>query len=287
MTDSQLPLVPDKPVVFVSDRIPLDELPPDVALIGPPPTKALVESIRRLGIIDPVIVEDLEHSYAVTDGRRRVKAARAAGLTHVPARIYGCSYEDGWMPSALSIVTHATRAENPVSEYEAIALLESLGYTHDQISRATGLTKQTIRKRMKLASLHPALRDAAAAGKIKTTVAERAAKLSSDQQARLVDVLKQQGKLTGRDVSEAKQAQRERAAAAIPFDVITETPEVSFGADITRDIAGSPLASLQPFRDACRAVIEAMRQGQDENTLYGLIHDLADAFEQAEQEGII
>lgn len=51
---------------------------------------ALTESIRKSGIINPVVVRPIEGSenYEIISGHRRIFAAKKAGLTEVPALIY-------------------------------------------------------------------------------------------------------------------------------------------------------------------------------------------------------
>ena len=51
---------------------------------------ALTESIRKSGIINPVVVRPIEgtENYEIISGHRRIFAAKKAGLTEVPALIY-------------------------------------------------------------------------------------------------------------------------------------------------------------------------------------------------------
>ena len=51
---------------------------------------ALTESIRKSGIINPVVVRPIEgtENYEIISGHRRIFAAKKAGLTDVPALIY-------------------------------------------------------------------------------------------------------------------------------------------------------------------------------------------------------
>ena len=50
---------------------------------------ALTESIRKNGIISPVVVRPIEgtENYEIISGHRRIFAAKKAGLTEVPALI--------------------------------------------------------------------------------------------------------------------------------------------------------------------------------------------------------
>lgn len=49
---------------------------------------ALVESIRRHGVLQPLIVQEQDNEFRVLAGHRRLRAARAAGLHEVPCLVY-------------------------------------------------------------------------------------------------------------------------------------------------------------------------------------------------------
>jgi hypothetical protein len=81
---AQLALLPEvPPVLGAIEDVPLDRLPPDGALAGPAPSPQLVESIRRWGVLEPVLVRAVGGALAYDDpatlisGRRRIKAVRA------------------------------------------------------------------------------------------------------------------------------------------------------------------------------------------------------------------
>lgn len=79
----QLPLIPERlPVLGALEDITLDHFPDNALLDGPPPTPQLVESIRRWGVLEPVLVRavggalDYGNPATLISGRRRIKAIR-------------------------------------------------------------------------------------------------------------------------------------------------------------------------------------------------------------------
>ena len=79
----QMPLFPERLLTLGNmEMVPLDRFPEDALLEGPPPSPALIESIRRWGVLEPVLVRAvggaLEHGNPRTlvSGRRRLKALR-------------------------------------------------------------------------------------------------------------------------------------------------------------------------------------------------------------------
>lgn len=55
------------------------------------PAPALVESIRRYGVLQPLLVQERGDEYLLIAGRQRWKAALAAGLNEVPCLVYPVS----------------------------------------------------------------------------------------------------------------------------------------------------------------------------------------------------
>ena len=48
---------------------------------------SLTESIRTLGVLQPLVVRQVDGHFQLVAGERRLRAARSAGLTSVPVRI--------------------------------------------------------------------------------------------------------------------------------------------------------------------------------------------------------
>lgn len=75
-------LVPTTPFTITDREQPIDRLLPDVDLLGPAPSRELVESIRRWGVLEPLVFRaagggiDWGDPRALISGRRRLKAVR-------------------------------------------------------------------------------------------------------------------------------------------------------------------------------------------------------------------
>jgi ParB-like chromosome segregation protein Spo0J len=226
-TEPRPRLLPEAPPRATMRPIRLAALPADEALPGPPPDRGLRESVAALGVLQPVLLEaGRDGAYRVRDGRRRVKAARAAGLEAVPALVVGP--EDGadgapW-GDALTLAAHATRRDNLAAELGALERLVAAGADAGEIARATGWAPNTTRQRLRLLGLHPALRAALAAGALTRQAALAAARLPAGTQARLAAVLAAEGRLTERHLAEARRARVAAASAALPFAALAATP---------------------------------------------------------------
>lgn len=199
----------------------LAELPTD--LPGPRPERDLIESVKRLGVLQPIIVIcKPSGELHVADGRRRLQAAREAGLTSIPARVYG---RDGLLSSVMTLVTNQQRRPNAVAELDAILALAKGGASEEVIRDATGIPVQTIRRRMKLAKLNKTLLEGMRAGKVSLAVGERVATMPPTVQARLADKFAAKGKLTEPDVDEERRVGVAEVVAALPWESL-DTPDV-------------------------------------------------------------
>ena len=65
-------------------HLPLHVLDAEPALNAP----ALVDSVKRFGVLEPLLVQKREGRYKLLAGHRRFVAARAAGLREVPCLVH-------------------------------------------------------------------------------------------------------------------------------------------------------------------------------------------------------
>jgi hypothetical protein len=116
----------------------------------------------------------------------------------------------------LALALHATRSASPASELRVIeANLKTGGAdgeatTVKEIAAQTGMSIQTVRRRLRLRSLTPALRDAFNDWRITASVTEPAARLPECEHHALADQLAEGGRLTLPDVSEVARRRSER-----------------------------------------------------------------------------
>jgi ParB family chromosome partitioning protein len=117
---------------------------------------SLAESIREVGILQPVLVRETDDGYELVAGERRWRAARRVGLQHIPALVRNT--DDA---SALehALVENVHRADLNVLE-EAAAyqqLIEDFGLTHEEIAIRVGRSRTTVTNTLRLLQLPPAV----------------------------------------------------------------------------------------------------------------------------------
>lgn len=141
----------------------LDELP--VSAIRPNPYQprehfdeeelaSLAESIREVGILQPVLVRETDDGFELIAGERRWRAARRVGLQNIPALVRNT--DDA---SALehALVENVHRSDLNVLE-EAAAyqqLIEDFGLTHEEVAIRVGRSRTAVTNTLRLLQLPP------------------------------------------------------------------------------------------------------------------------------------
>ncbi len=112
----------------------------------------LKQSILEHGLIQPIIVKQVDRGYELIAGERRYRAAKLAKLKNIPAIVREISEED---QAKLALVENLQRQDlNPIEEalgYEK--LLESYALTQQELSKSLGKSRSHITNSMRLLSL--------------------------------------------------------------------------------------------------------------------------------------
>jgi ParB family chromosome partitioning protein len=118
---------------------------------------ALADSIREVGILQPVLVRAGEGGgYELIAGERRWRAARRVGLQSVPAMVRVA--DDATMLQH-AIVENIQREElNPLEEAAAYQqLIEDFSLTHDEVAARVAKSRATITNTLRLLQLPPSI----------------------------------------------------------------------------------------------------------------------------------
>ncbi len=97
----------------------------------------LAATIRAHGVLTPVVVRRAPGGYQIIAGERRVRAARLAGLTRIPAIIKEASNAQAL---EMALVENLQREDlNPVEAAEAYRrLTEEFGLTQEEVAERLG-----------------------------------------------------------------------------------------------------------------------------------------------------
>ncbi len=115
----------------------------------------LAESIKRNGIIQPILVrEEQEDTYTIIAGERRWRASKIAGLKTIPAIIKNLT---DLQIIEVSLIENLQREDlNPIEEANAYERLQKeFNKTQEEISEIVGKSRSTITNSLRLLKLDP------------------------------------------------------------------------------------------------------------------------------------
>ena len=143
--------------------------------------KQLVASIRKSGIIQPIIVRKSDSGYEIIAGERRWRAAQQAGLSSVPVIIRDAQDLD---LAELSLIENIQReALNPVEEAEAYQTLTgTFNLSQEELASRVGKDRSTIANAIRLLQLPAAVKTALIEKKITTGHARPLLSLASPRE---------------------------------------------------------------------------------------------------------
>jgi ParB family chromosome partitioning protein len=150
------------------EEVPLDSIEPNPRqpreVFDPDALAELVTSIREVGILQPIVVRELDPGrYQLIMGERRWRASREAGLQSVPAIVRDTA-DDAMLRDALLENLHRQEL-NALEEAAAYAqLLEEFGATHEELADRVGRSRSHVTNTLRLLHLAPTVQRRVAAG---------------------------------------------------------------------------------------------------------------------------
>jgi ParB family transcriptional regulator, chromosome partitioning protein len=142
----------------------------------------LIASIKEIGILQPPVVRKVsEGRYELIMGERRLRAAKAAGLTTIPV-IIRQTPDNELLREALIENIHRSQL-NPLEEAAAYAgLLTDFGCTHEELAMKLGRSRPLISNMLRLLNLPPTVQRKVAAGVISAGHARALLGLSDEKE---------------------------------------------------------------------------------------------------------
>jgi ParB family transcriptional regulator, chromosome partitioning protein len=150
--------------------------------------EALAASIREHGVIQPILVTETIDGYQLVAGERRVRAARLAGLDHIPAIVRQLADRE---QLELALVENLQREDlDPIEAARAYRqLIDDFAFTQEDLAARVGRARSTVANTLRLLELHSAVQDALVAGAISEGHARAIGGLPTDTQAHVVSAV--------------------------------------------------------------------------------------------------
>jgi len=138
----------------------------------------LCESIKEVGIIQPLVVRKMGSGYELVAGERRMRAAKAAGLLAVPVVVK--QYTDQEVAQATLVENIQREDLNVLEEARAYdQLLMDFRLTQEELAKRLGFSQSTIANKRRLLKLADEVQEMLLAGKLNERQARALLRLDS------------------------------------------------------------------------------------------------------------
>jgi ParB family transcriptional regulator, chromosome partitioning protein len=223
--------------------------------------RALVASVKKSGIIQPIIVRKSETGYEIIAGERRWRAAQASGLKEVPVIIRTAEEREA---AELSLIENIQReALNAIEEADAYqTLMTRFSLSQAEISARVGKDRSTIANMVRLLKLPETIKKALIGKSI--TAGHARALLALDLPGEQIGVLKviQQKGLNVRDTERLIQKRKKVSDRKRPLQ------KDLYLNDLEREISSQLLAAVRIRAGKKAGTIEIRyTNGEDLNRL--------------------
>jgi len=185
----------------------------------------LAESIRLHGLIQPIIVNQMEDGYMIIAGERRFRACKLCGLKEIDAIVKQYSNK---LVAEIAIIENLQREDlNPVEVAKGIKqLMEEYGLTQEKVSERLGKSRSAIANSLRILSLYPEVLELVEKGKISFGHAKILASVT-EYSAQLILAKKiAKDKLTVRDLEKEVDAilgnKKRKKIAKLPSEELQE-----------------------------------------------------------------
>lgn len=118
----------------------------------------LSESIKALGVLQPILVRPINGSYQIVAGERRYRAATKAGLEQVPVLIRDLSERE---TLEIALVENVQRQGlNPIEEAQGYQrLIEDFSLTAQEVAERVGKDRASVANVVRLLKLPPVIQE--------------------------------------------------------------------------------------------------------------------------------
>lgn len=125
----------------------------------------LAKSIKRYGVIQPIIVNKKDNYYMIVAGERRWRASKIAGLTEIPCIVRD---NDERRNREIALIENIQREDlNPIEKARGFKqLLDEYELTQQELADMVGISRSALANTVRLLNLDPRIMKLAEEGKL-------------------------------------------------------------------------------------------------------------------------
>jgi len=204
-------------------------------LIGPNPLQPrhdfdedtlqqLADSLKRNGMIQPLVVKQTDSGFSIIAGERRLRAARIAGLEEVPVVLMDEVDEPRMLE--LALVENLQREDlNPLEAAEGYrTLIERCNLTQNDLAAKVGKSRAAVANTLRLFNLPDAVKQMIREGKLSEGHARAILSAGTEEQMLILAQRALRDALSVRDVErEAGRGKRKQQASLRKSPILSDT----------------------------------------------------------------
>lgn len=181
----------------------------------------LSDSIRKYGVIQPIVVRPVNGKYEIIAGERRYKASMMTGRTTIPAVIVNLSDRDS---EEIALLENIQRQQlSPIEEAVSYKRILDMGYiTQDELAKKLGKAQSTIANKVRLLNLDDEVQEALLENKISERHARSLLRLSdkADQVKMLHRIINERltVKMTDNEIAKLKEEKNKQVNKQVQTD---------------------------------------------------------------------
>ena len=151
--------------------------------------KALAESIKEKGVLQPLLVRKKENGYELIAGERRLRASKLAGLTEVPVIVKDMSDKE---VLEVALVENLLRENlSAIEEAEGLQrLMNEFSHTQEALSQIVGKSRSHIANTLRLLALPLSVQNMIKEGKLSAGQARNLVGLENAEELALLIIKK-------------------------------------------------------------------------------------------------
>ncbi len=182
----------------------------------------LADSIRAQGLMQPILVREVETGYEIIAGERRWRAAQLAGLSDIPVLVREVADD---AVAAMALIENIQREDlNAIDEAHGLQrLIHEFGMTHDAVAQAVGKSRAAVSNLLRLLNLSRPVQDMLTAGLIEMGHARALLPLQAGPQRELAHEIETRGlsvREVERRVARLKDAPVAASKQAVSRDIL-------------------------------------------------------------------
>ena len=247
-----------------SQTVPIDQIicPPQVREhFDPEAHSGMTATVRERGVLVSVLLRRSGGKLYLWDGARRIRAAKAAGLTAVPAIIEDAEMSEADIILSQMILNCQREDLRPLEKAKAIeSVIKNTGATATQVAAKLGMSNAMVTRHLSLLSLPPDVQARVESAELSPSVAYEIAKIKdpAEQSKRVAEAI--DGKVTRDELVGARKASSHKSAEGVPVDAPARvTAKLPGGKSVT---VAAPQLNLESFIASLEEMLNRARQAR-------------------------